>query len=219
MSAGLKIRLSAFVGTFFYLGLAVLGWGGFGPFFAHPARIAVTVIFFVLTIASVFTAGNLSTGEREDRGNRWVLAAFAVLGLLLGVVPAWTDRHDLWTIGGPAIRWIGIVLLAVGGALRLWPVAVLGNRFSGLVAIQPGHTLVTTGIYCIIRNPSYLGLLLSSLGWSLGFRSVAGIVITALHLVPLVARMNAEERLLAANFGAEYEAYRARTWRLIPHLY
>ena len=47
----------------------------------------------------------------------------------------------------------------------------------------------------------------------------AGIVITALHLVPLVARMNAEERLLAANFGAEYEAYRARTWRLIPHLY
>jgi hypothetical protein len=32
MSAGLKIRLSAFVGTFFYLGLAVLGWGGFGPF-------------------------------------------------------------------------------------------------------------------------------------------------------------------------------------------
>ena len=49
-----------------------------------------------------------------------------------------------------------------GGALRIWPVFVLGRRFSGLVAIQPGHTLVTTGIYSVIRNPSYLGLLIIS---------------------------------------------------------
>ena len=34
----------------------------------------------------------------------------------------------------------------VGGALRLWPVFILGRRFSGLVAIQPEHALVTTGI-------------------------------------------------------------------------
>ena len=52
------------------------------------------------------------------------------------------------------------MLFAVGGALRIWPVFVLGRRFSGLVAIQPGHTLVTTGIYSVIRNPSYLGLLI-----------------------------------------------------------
>ena len=39
------------------------------------------------------------------------------------------------------IRWLGVVLFTVGGALRLWPVFVLGRRFSGLVAIQPGHTL------------------------------------------------------------------------------
>jgi protein-S-isoprenylcysteine O-methyltransferase Ste14 len=38
-------------------------------------------------------------------------------------------------------------------------------------------------------------------------------------IVPLVARMNAEERLLADQLGTEYEAYRARTSRLIPYLY
>jgi len=43
-------------------------------------------------------------------------------------------------------------------ALRLWPVFILGRRFSGLVAIQPGHTLVTNGIYGVVRNPSYLGM-------------------------------------------------------------
>lgn len=95
---------------------------------------------------------------------------------------------------------------------------MLGRRFSGLVAIQPGHTLVTTGTYGVIRNPSYLGLLVNSLGWALAFRSGAG-VLAVLMIPPLVARMGAEERLLRAHFGAEYEAYRARTWRLIPGLY
>jgi len=55
---------------------------------------------------------------------------------------------------------------------------VLGRWFSGLVAIQPGHTLVTTGICDVIRHPSYLWLLVSTLGWGLTFRSVLGVVLT-----------------------------------------
>ncbi|HEY3586836.1 MAG TPA: isoprenylcysteine carboxylmethyltransferase family protein [Myxococcaceae bacterium] len=202
-----------------YLGLAVLGWGGFRAFFANPARVALTVITFALTCAAFASPGNLSTGEREDRSNRWVIAALGVLGLLAGYLPAFTDRHDFWTLDGDAVRWIGVALFAAGGALRIWPVFVLGRRFSGLVAIQPGHELVTDGLYRVIRNPSYLGILVNALGWALAFRSVVGVLLTALILVPLVARMRSEEALLSARFGARYEAYRAHTWRLIPGLY
>lgn len=219
MPADLKLRLSAVIGTCFYLGLAVWGWGGFGPFFAHPARIAVTVIFFALTFASMFTAGNLSTGEREDRGNRWVLAAFTVLSILSAYLSAYCDRKDIWVLGGDTVRWLGVALLVPGGIIRLWPVYVLGNRFSGLVAIQPGHTLVTTGIYSLVRNPSYVGLLLSSFAWNLAFRSIVGLILSALMIPPLIARIHAEERLLTSQFGTEYEAYRKRTWRLVPGLY
>jgi len=35
----------------------------------------------------------------------------------------------------------------------------------------------------------------------------------------LIARIHAEERLLSSLFGAEYDAYRARTSRLIPGIY
>jgi len=101
----------------------------------------------------------------------------------------------------------------------MWPVFVLGPRFSGLVAIQPGHRLVTGGVYSVIRHPNYLGLLVGSLGWALAFRSGVGVLLTALLVPPLLARMNAEERLLRAQFGSEYDAYRARTSRLIPGLY
>jgi len=144
---------------------------------------------------------------REARGNRWVLPVFGIIGFLNAYLPAYTDRKELLTIDGDTIRWLGVVLFAAGGALRIWPVFVLGQRFSGLVAIQPGHTLVTSGIYGIIRHPSYLGLLINSLGWSLAFRSGVGVILTLLLIPPLFARINAEENLLCAQFGGEYDVY------------
>jgi protein-S-isoprenylcysteine O-methyltransferase Ste14 len=134
-------------------------------------------------------------------------------------MPPYCERIEFWVMDGDAVRWLGVALSLVGGALRLWPVFVLGNRFSGLVAIQPGHTLVTDGIYRIIRHPSYLGLLVASLGWGLAFRSAVGVILALLTIPVVVARIRAEEPFLQAHFGAEYERYRARTSRLIPGLY
>jgi protein-S-isoprenylcysteine O-methyltransferase Ste14 len=213
-----KLVVFTIVGCLAYLGLAILGWGGFAAFFSHAALIALAVVLFVLSGVALFSGGNLSPGEHEDRGNRWVLAAFGLIGLLLAYLPAYTDRTDFWTLDGDAVRWLGVVLFVAGGALR-WPVFVLGRRFSGLVAIQPGHTLVTGGVYGVIRHPSYLGLLVGSLGWALAFRSALGVLLTALLIPPLVARIAAEERLLRTQFGDEYDAYRSRTSRLIPGIY
>jgi protein-S-isoprenylcysteine O-methyltransferase Ste14 len=206
-------------GTLAYLGLAVLGAGGFQNFFCRPAFIALTIILFALSGAALFTSGNLSAGVREDRGNRWVILALGVIGLIAGYLPAYTDRIGFWVLDGNPLRWFGVVLFAAGGALRLWPVFVLGRRFSGLVAIQPGHALVTTGIYGVIRHPSYLGLLVNAAGWALAFRSGVGLLLVALMLPVVLARISAEERLLRAQFGNAYDAYRDRTARLIPGLY
>ncbi|MGD0473969.1 MAG: isoprenylcysteine carboxylmethyltransferase family protein [Candidatus Velthaea sp.] len=202
-----------------FLGLAVLGWGGFGGFFSHPALAALVGVTFALAVAAVFTSGNLSSGEREDTANRWIFIPATVIGVLSGFVPAYTDRIGWWTLDGDSLRWLGVVLFAAGGVLRVWPVFALGRRFSGLVAIQPGHTLVTTGIYGVIRNPSYLGMLVMLLGWALAFRSALGVLLALLMIPPLVARMTAEERLLRSQFGSEYDAYCARTKRLIPGMY
>ncbi len=214
-----RLAISTMVATLAYLGLAILGWGGFAAFFSDPARTALAIAVFVLSGVALFSGGNLSPGEHEDRANRWVIIVFALIGLLLAYLPAYTDRKDIWTLDGDAIRWLGVVLFAAGGALRIWPVFVLGHRFSGLVAIQPGHQLVTRGVYGVIRHPSYLGLLVSSLGWALAFRAGVGVLLTALLVPPLLARIRAEEMLLRTHFGADYDAYCSRTSRLIPGLY
>ncbi len=62
-------------------------------------------------------------------------------------------------------------------------------------------------------------MLANTLGWVLAFRSLAGVVLTLLLIPPLVARIRAEEALLRTQFGEAYDAYCARTWRLLPGVY
>jgi protein-S-isoprenylcysteine O-methyltransferase Ste14 len=45
------------------------------------------------------------------------------------------------------------------------------------------------------------------------------VFLTMLLIVPLIARIRAEEALLRSQFGAEDDASCPRTWRLIPGLY
>ena len=213
------MALLVIVLTIVYLGVAAVAAGGIGVFLARPQFVAVSLITLALTVAALFTEGGVRTGAREARENRWVLVVFALIFPLITYLPPYTDRIGFWTIDGDAIRWVGVVLFAVGGVLRMWPVFVLGRRFSGLVAIQPGHTLATTGIYSVIRHPSYLGLLVNGLGWALTFRSGVGVLLMALILVALLGRIHSEEKLLASEFGAAYEQYRAHTWRLLPFVY
>jgi protein-S-isoprenylcysteine O-methyltransferase Ste14 len=194
-----------------------LGW--FSIVLLSPAFVALVVVLLALSVVAFFSGGNLSGGVREARGNRWVIPVFVIIGFLNAYLPAYTDRRDLWTIDSDTIRWVGVALFAAGGALRIWPVFVLGNRFSGLVAIQPGHALVTSGVYRVIRHPSYLGLLMNSLGWSLAFRSGVGVILPALLIPPLHARISADENLLRSQFGDDYNAYCSQTSRLIPGIY
>lgn len=202
------------------LGLAIAGWGGWRAFFAHPALGALAWLTAGLALLSVFAGrSGFSKGEREDRGNRWVVGAVNVIALLMAYFSAYSDRVGFWTLGGDTMRWVGVIVCAAGGVLRIVPIYVLRRRFSPLVAIQVDHKLETHGVYGMIRNPSYLGLLVISLGWALAFRSGVGLILTAALLVPIVARIRSEERLLREHFGREYDAYRARTWRLIPGIY
>lgn len=215
-----QILITGIVAIAIQFALAIAGWKAWNEFFAHkPFQVLAWLSAALVVVAAFSGSSGLSSGKEEDRGNRWVLAVFFVLGFAEAYFSAYTDRIGFWTLDGNAMRWAGVAVCGIGGVLRLIPVFVLGRRFSGLVAIQEEHKLETHGIYGWVRNPSYLGLMVGSLGWALAFRSGVGVILTAALLVPLVARIHAEERLLRQHFGSEYKAYCARTWRLLPGVY
>jgi len=45
------------------------------------------------------------------------------------------------------------------------------------------------------------------------------VLLTVLLILPLLARIKAEENLLRSQFGDDYNRYRSHTWRLIPGIY
>ena len=55
-----RLAFITIVATLAYLGLAILGWGGFAAFFSHPALIALAIALSVLSGVALFSGGNLS---------------------------------------------------------------------------------------------------------------------------------------------------------------
>jgi protein-S-isoprenylcysteine O-methyltransferase Ste14 len=205
--------------TFLQVSLGAAGWGSWAGYLAHPARAGAVVLALALTAAAVVSDLNFSPGKRHAASGQWMVLPALAGGLVLAWLLPYMDRRERWVIDGDATRYLGLVLLAAGGVLRVWPMFVLGHRFSAWVAIQDHHELVTRGLYGRIRHPSYLGGLVGYVGWVLVFRSALGLLLL-LPAVRLVrGRIDAEEALLASEFGAAYADYRKRTWRLLPGVY
>lgn len=203
-----------------YIGLAVLAWGDWRGFLAHPTRSSLLVVMALAFAVGLFSgAGGLSRGRREDRRNRWVLLPLILLWLFMIWFCPYADRREIGTLDSEGVRYLGLGLFVGGIFIRLGAVVILRHRFSGLVAIQQDHELVTDRLYRFVRHPAYMGMVLALAGWALIFRSAVGVAASLLVLLPLVARMNAEEALLASEFGDEYRAYQRRTWRMLPFVY
>lgn len=219
-SSQTRVVLGSIVSLALIIGVAVWAWGDARGFFSHPARVLACVATVAMTIVGLRAGANFSAGRRWDARDVWIFVPTFVFGFALLWVSPYCDARDLWTIDGDAARYAGLALFLAGGTLRCWAVVVLGRRFSGLVAIQKDHQLVTTGVYGLIRHPSYLGAIAWLAGWALLFRSGIGLLL-ALAIVPpiIVARMNHEEAFLLSEFGESYARYRRRTWRLLPWVY
>jgi protein-S-isoprenylcysteine O-methyltransferase Ste14 len=93
----------------------------------------------------------------------------------------------------------------------LWFIArwQLGDAFS--VTPQARH-LVMQGLYSRIRHPIYVFGTLAFLLIVLALQGWAALIIWVLVILIQVLRLRREEQVLAEMFGAEYAAYRSRTW-------
>jgi protein-S-isoprenylcysteine O-methyltransferase Ste14 len=202
------------------IGLTILAWGDWNSFFANPVRTAFVIASILLTVAAGFSGtSGLSRGKSYSPASTRIFLPITVLFLFMIIVVPYCDRHDIWTIDGDVTRYLGFLLFLVGSIIRLLPVFALGHRFSGMIAIQSDHELKTDGIYTHVRHPSYAGLILSTIGWTLIFRSTIGLVLNIPMLIVLLGRISDEEKFLEAEFGEEYRTYRQKTWRLLPFVY
>jgi len=144
-----------------------------------------------------------------QRARRLSLAAllvlvFAVLLFGQSILPPDTPVHE-------GIEMIGIVLIVIGIAGRLWSTLYIGGRKS--------EEVVADGPYSITRNPLYVFSSIAAIGVGAQMGSVTAAIgfgvacAAAFHIVIL-----REEKFLSANLGPTYQAYLARVPRFFPKL-
>jgi protein-S-isoprenylcysteine O-methyltransferase Ste14 len=115
---------------------------------------------------------------------------------------------------------IGLIPLAVGVAIYFkcaWDFASTGKGTPA--PIDPPKHLVTRGLYRHVRNPIYIGVLITLLGEAWLFSSPALVVYAAIVITwQRLFVVFYEEPALKRKFGESYSNYLARTPRWIPKL-
>ena len=167
----------------------------------------------------VGTRTKRSTGNVRDRGSLLILWIVIVSAM---TVSQWIAEIGPWTMFGGAhwLKTASVVVLVIGLAIRWTAILTLGKSFSSNVAIQESQKINRSGLYALVRHPSYLGLLLVFFAAGLHSRNW---IAFAVAVVPtgtaMLYRIHVEEAALSAAFGEEYVAYMRETKRLVPGIY
>jgi protein-S-isoprenylcysteine O-methyltransferase len=116
---------------------------------------------------------------------------------------------------------LGFFLVAVGQGVRTAAMAEAGKSFNHIVQSRKkdDHVLVQSGIYRILRHPSYFGFFWWGLGTQIFLGNHVCFLAYALILWRFFAtRIAKEEKFLVKFFGQDYVRYRERTPVLIPFI-
>jgi len=116
------------------------------------------------------------------------------------------------------LRWLGLGITLLGGALLVWTFQNLGKNLSDTVVTRKEHTLVTTGPYRYVRHPFYLAGAVGVVGGSLVAANGFLFLAACIPIGFLMSRTRIEEEKFVERFGDEYREYMAKTGRSVPRL-
>lgn len=180
------------------------------------------IIWSIWFLSEVFLNRRFRSGKddrrEQDHGTMriiWITIGIAnSLGILFVFLAKWPISNNI------VLPYIGLGLIIVGIAFRFFSILTLGRHFTVDVTIRANHQLKKDGIYRLIRHPSYLGSILSFIGFGISLNNLISLLIISFMVTAaMLHRIRIEERLLREQFGDEYADYMKRTYRLIPWIY
>ncbi|MCZ8500804.1 isoprenylcysteine carboxylmethyltransferase family protein [Vibrio lentus] len=126
-----------------------------------------------------------------------------------------------WWLGSPhhmlyPYNLAGLVVIGVGFLLAMSGKRLFKKRNTNIMTFDEPTLLVTEGVYKYTRNPMYLGLVVSLLGFAIltGAANSSFLLTAIFVLVTDRWYIKFEEQMMRDKFGQDYEDYcrKVRRW-------
>jgi protein-S-isoprenylcysteine O-methyltransferase Ste14 len=189
------------------------------------AFLLVLLCWFAFAAVFIVFLGRKPTAKApEQKRDVRSRAGIILQGVSYGIVWSVPRRFRPLLASSPKLDVALMILAVVLAVLSVWLVMAavrqLGKEWSLTARLVEGHRLVTTGPYALVRHPIYTGmagmLLATGLTHSHLLTLLLGVVV---FTIGTVVRVRSEERLLRAEFGAEFDAYARRVPAVVPWLF
>lgn len=159
--------------------------------------------------------------ESQKAWDKVLLSLFFVEFMVWWAIMPLDARRYVWSPAFPFwIKALGTLLLMV--AIYVVFEAMRENTFAApVVKMQKerGQTVISTGLYGIVRHPMYAGAVLLFFSAPLLLGSVVGLALGFVLIITISARSVGEETMLAQELDG-YRDYMQRVkWRIIPFVF
>jgi len=151
----------------------------------------------------------------EARMAQKVVIAGLYVSLAAMVVVSALDHRFGWSSVPTAICLVGDVLVAIG--LGVVALVIIQNSYAAAtVQVEAGQTVVSTGLYGLVRHPMYTGNVIMMVGIPLALGSYWGLIFVVPGLIVLASRIRDEEKLLQQDLDGYREYSQKVRYRLVP---
>ena len=192
---------------------------------AYPGGLLFLCLLFVpmllLGIVMLARARDLLAKRldvKEKQGTQKGVVAVMGLIFLSGFILAGLDFRFGWSKVPLPVVIVASVLFLVGYAL--YAEVMRENAYlSRTIKVEEGQTVISTGLYAVVRHPMYTASTVMFLALPLILGSWYALIPFALYPVIMVVRIHGEEKLLTAELSG-YEEYKRKVkFRLIPFIW
>jgi protein-S-isoprenylcysteine O-methyltransferase Ste14 len=212
------------------LGLVAFGLMLFlpaGTFHYWQAWVFLAVFAFYTWIPSVYLVRkNPAALERrmragplaETRTLQKIISTVVFICFPAMFVVSALDHRFGWSPVPTTVTVVGDILVAVGLGVAMLVVAQNGYAAAN-ITVESGQTLVSTGLYGLVRHPMYTGNVILMPGVPLALGSYWGLVFVIPGIVALVLRIRDEELLLEQELIGYREYEQQVHYRLLPYVW
>jgi protein-S-isoprenylcysteine O-methyltransferase Ste14 len=198
-------------GTFDY-------WRGWAFIAVFAAATLIPSVYLAATNPAALQRRMQAGPAAETRPLQKAIITFAFLSMGAMIVVSVLDYRFGWSSVPAAVSVVGDVL--VGAGLLIAMITTIQNGYAAAnVKVESEQTVVSTGVYSLVRHPMYFGNIVMMIGVPLALGSYWALLFVIPGLAVLATRILDEEKLLSLELTGYADYIQRVHYRLVPYVW